>query len=66
MQPTRLPRADVAILVGIAVYALITFLPWSHERTVAGVSVFAWMLYALMVMAPLAGLAAALRENEEE
>ncbi|MBC7594211.1 MAG: hypothetical protein H7288_09770 [Kineosporiaceae bacterium] len=66
MPQQRMPRSEVAILVGIAVYAFVIFLPWTHDVMVANVSLFAWLMFALMVLAPATGLVVALKSDVED
>ncbi len=67
MEHTSMPKAEVGVLVGIAVFAALTFLPWTYDAYLAGVSLIAWLMFALMLAAPTAGLIVALRaKNEEE
>jgi len=52
-----LPPGDrwyVAILMTVAVIA---FTPWSRTTECAGLPVFAWLMAALMVLAPVVALA---------
>lgn len=65
MRRQKLPRAEGGLLVAIAVIAFVIFLPWSHDLTVADVSVFAWAMFAVMILAPAAGLVLALTSREE-
>lgn len=66
MNKVRMSGKDMGLLGGIAVFAVLAFLPWTHDVTVARVSLFAWLLFALMVLAPLAGLLVALTEKDGE
>jgi hypothetical protein len=61
----RMPRGEVAMLVGIAVFATVTFLPFTHDITIAGVGLLAWLMWVLMVAAPAAGLVLAFRDRSE-
>lgn len=65
MPQLRMPKSEVAILGGIAVFAIVAFLPWTHDVRIADVSLFAWLMFTLMVAAPTAGLVAALKSDEE-
>lgn len=59
----RMPRADLALLLGIVAATALIFLPLTHDVTLAGVSLVAWELWALMMAAPAAGLFLAWREE---
>ncbi|MGY1848487.1 hypothetical protein [Blastococcus sp. SYSU DS1021] len=65
MRRQNLPKAESGLLAAIALIAFVIFLPWSHDLTVADVSVFAWAMFGVMVMAPAAGLVLALTSREE-
>lgn len=66
MGHSRMRRGEAALLIGIAVYAIIVFLPWTHDVTVAGVGLIAWLMYGLVFAAPLAALILALRTRDED
>lgn len=61
----RMPGAEVALLVGIVVFATVAFLPFTHDVTIAGVGLLAWLMWVLMVAAPAAGLVLAFRDRTE-
>jgi hypothetical protein len=65
MNQARMPRAEAGLLVGIAAFGTATFLPVTHDITIAGVSLIAWMMWVLMIGAPAAGLLLALRDRNE-
>lgn len=51
-----LPRGDcwyLAFLIGVAAAA---FLPWSRQTMAGSLPVFAWLMVALMVLAPTVAL----------
>ena len=60
----RMPRADLVLLLAIVAATVLIFLPITHDVTLAGVSLVAWELWALMLAAPAAGLALAWREED--
>jgi antibiotic biosynthesis monooxygenase (ABM) superfamily enzyme len=66
MNKPSLSRWEVGLLGAIVVYAVLAYLPWTHDVTIANVSLFAWLLFALMVLAPLSGLLVALRPEDGE
>lgn len=66
MDKMRMSGKDIGLLGVIGVYAVLTFLPWTHDLVVARVSLFAWLMFALMVLAPLAGLLVALSDKDGE
>jgi hypothetical protein len=57
---------DVGLLVVITVAAVLIFLPWTHDVVVGRVALFAWLMFGLMVLAPLAGLLVALSDDDGE
>lgn len=59
----RMPRADLVLLLAIVAATVLIFLPLTHEVTLAGVSLIAWALWALMLAAPAAGLVLAWRQE---
>jgi hypothetical protein len=61
MNHRAMPKAEVGVLVGIIVFAIVTFLPWTHDTSLAGVNMIAWLMWTLMIAAPVAGLVVALR-----
>jgi predicted ABC-type exoprotein transport system permease subunit len=50
---SRADRLYLALLVALAVVA---FLPWSRNTAAGSLPVFAWLMVALMVLAPLVAL----------
>jgi predicted MFS family arabinose efflux permease len=60
----RMPRADLALLLAIVAATALIFLPITHDVELAGVSLIAWELWALMMAAPAAGLVLAWREED--
>ena len=51
-----MPRGDRWYILAILVFALVSFLPWSHSIEVAGMALFGWLMAALMVVAPVVAL----------
>lgn len=66
MTKNSIPRTEVGVLAGLAGYVVVTFLPWSHHITIADTSVFAILLLALMVIAPVCGLTLALAGKDDD
>ncbi|MBM9462058.1 hypothetical protein JL108_01280 [Aeromicrobium sp. YIM 150415] len=66
MKRPTMSRWEAGLLLGIVVYAVVAYLPWTHETTLARVSVFAWMMFGLMIVAPLLGLIVALADKDGE
>lgn len=62
----RIPRKDLALLGGIVVYVIVTFLPWTYSISIAGVGLIAWLMLGLMLLAPLAGLILTLLDKDDE
>ena len=60
----RMPRADLYLLLGILAATALIFLPLTHDVELAGVSLIAWELWALMMAAPAVGLVLAWREED--
>jgi hypothetical protein len=65
MRRQKLPKTEGGLLLAIAAIAFVIFLPWSHDLEVADVSVFAWAMFSVMILAPAAGLVLALVSREE-
>ena len=55
--------ADRFYLSGLCLFAAVAFLPLFREPQVAGVSVFGWLMAALMVISPMGALALFLSER---
>ncbi len=51
-----MPRGDRWYILVILVFAVVSFLPWSHSIQVAGMALFGWLMAALMVVAPVVAL----------
>ena len=51
-----MPRGDRWYILAILVFAVVSFLPWSHSIEVAGMALFGWLMAALMVVAPVVAL----------
>ncbi|MBU8906942.1 hypothetical protein [Desertibacillus haloalkaliphilus] len=51
-----LPRRDCFFLIGILLYTIIFFLPWSYEITILNITLVAWAAYLLHVLAPIVGI----------
>ncbi|MDR7304040.1 hypothetical protein [Haloactinomyces albus] len=65
MRQRQMPKTEVGVLAGIAVVAVVAFLPWTVRSSFAGVSLTAWVLWVLLVGAPAAGLIVTLRSKGE-
>lgn len=61
----RMPRKDIALLILITIYAVVTFLPWSYSVSLAGVDMTAWLLFGLIFFASIGGLVAAVVEPDD-
>ena len=51
-----MPRGNRWYILTILVFAIVSFLPWSHRIEVAGMALFGWLMAALMVVAPVVAL----------
>ena len=51
-----LPRGDRWYILALLVFAVVSFLPWTHTVEVAGMALFGWLMAALMVVAPAVAL----------
>ena len=51
-----MPRGDRWYILAILLFAVVSFLPWSHRIQVAGMALFGWLMAALMVVAPVVAL----------
>jgi len=49
-------RGDVAFIVILLVFAVVSFLPWSRESAWAGMDMLGWMMAILMVLSPVIAL----------
>jgi hypothetical protein len=48
----HLPRRDGLFLLGLVLYTVIFFLPWSYEIKILNVTLLAWGAYLLHILAP--------------
>lgn len=60
---TRMRRADRWYLLGLCTFAVVAFHPAWREPQFANISLFGWLMAALMVLSPMAALALFLRER---
>ena len=51
-----LPRGDRWYMLAVLLFAVVSFLPWSHRVEVGGMALFGWMMAGLMVLAPAVAL----------
>jgi hypothetical protein len=58
-----IPRRDGVFALGLVLYAVIFFLPWSYDIEILNVSLLAWGAYLLHLIAPIAGILLALRDK---
>ena len=65
-----LPRGDRWYVLAVLLFAVVSFLPWSHTVKVAGMALFGWLMAGLMVFAPAVALlrlrARAPRESRQD
>ncbi|MCW4355212.1 hypothetical protein ONR57_18060 [Hoyosella sp. YIM 151337] len=66
MKNPPMPAGEKSVLCGIILFALATFLPWTHNADIAGVGLIAWMMWVLLIAAPLAGLVLTLTTREKD
>jgi hypothetical protein len=48
----RIPTGDLWYLIGLIAFSAIAFLPFWRDMTLAGMSVFGWLMAVLMVLSP--------------
>ncbi len=48
----RIPTGDLWYLIGLIAFSAVAFMPFWREMTVAGMSVFGWLMAVLMVLSP--------------
>lgn len=65
MKRYRLAPSEASVLTGLAVFIVLTFLPWTYDLKLFNVSVLAWLLWLLMIVATGSGIVLALREPRE-
>ena len=58
-----MPRGDLLYLVGVLVFALVAFLPWSSGEGALGLAWLGWMMAALMILSPILALIRILAER---
>ena len=49
--------ADRWYLIAITLFAIVAFMPWARSVEVGGMSLFGWLMAALMVFSPAIALA---------
>ena len=52
----HLPRRDGLFLLGLVLYPVIFFLPWSYEIKILNVTLLAWGAYLLHILAPVTAI----------
>lgn len=57
MGKRRIRKVEAGILIGLLLTTVVAFLPWASGMTIAGVSLLAWILWLVMVVAMLASVA---------
>lgn len=65
MKEQRLTKQERVVLIGLLAFIVLTFLPWTYDIMLAEVSLLAWLLWSLMIVAPGVGIVLALREPRE-
>ena len=48
----RIPTGDLWYLIGLIAFSAVAFMPFWREMTVAGMSVFGWLMAVLTVLSP--------------
>lgn len=51
-----IPRGDLLTIVGLLLFALLSFLPVTREVELGGMALLGWLMAALMVASPLLAL----------
>lgn len=51
-----IPKKDGIFFIGILVYVVMFFLPWTHEIKILNVSLLAWGGALLFLLAPITGI----------
>lgn len=62
----KMPKKDVIFLIGIVLYVLMFFLPWTYEIKILGVSLLAWGGALLFLLAPITGIILTLVNDHPE
>lgn len=52
-----MPRGDLLTIVGLVLFALLSFVPFTREVHIGGMALLGWLMAALMVISPLVALA---------
>lgn len=58
------PRRDALFILGLIVYTIIFFSPWTYDVMILNISLLAWGAYLLCILAPVTGILLALGEKE--
>ncbi|WP_209123136.1 hypothetical protein [Alkalihalobacillus sp. BA299] len=61
-----LSRRDSCLLIGIIVYSLIFFLPWSYNIMIFNVTLLAWGAYGLHLIAPIVAILFILNDSKSK
>ena len=56
-------RGDFLFILGLLLFAVVSFLPVTREARWAGMSMLGWMMAALMVLSPSIALARLIRTS---
>ncbi|MCM3584995.1 hypothetical protein M3182_04445 [Mesobacillus maritimus] len=59
-----LPRRDGLFILGLLLYTVIFFSPWTYNVMILNISLLAWGAYLLCILAPLTGIMLALKDKE--
>jgi glucan phosphoethanolaminetransferase (alkaline phosphatase superfamily) len=51
-----LQRKEVYFIVGVLLYMLVFFMPWSYNITFLNVSLLAWAAYFMLFLGPIWGI----------
>lgn len=62
----KISKRDLTLLIVIAVFFCLSIMPWAHELYVLNISMTAWMLTALMFIAPILSMIAGRFDDKED
>lgn len=61
-----MPKKDAILLIGIIIYVIIFFFPWTYDIKILNISLLAWGGALLFLLAPITGMILAFVEKGEK
>lgn len=58
------PRHDGLFIIGLVLYTIIFFSPWTYDVMILNITLLAWGAYLLCILAPVTGILLALRGHD--